>query len=184
MSVRVWLQDRNNKFAFFKYTVYFLLTLNIYLFSVSGTLTETIDTAAWVVILALFEWETRTMGRERSSLEKALLWILGLGSYGVIVYACYSYMEQSMWLDFDNSLTWILVILGMEYEVWDSGPYSLDEWQIRNIVKFCLYGALFVFAVLWGFEGEFLDFYDAVLWLLSFIVIELNIFEFEHKRLL
>lgn len=41
--------------------------------------------------------------------------------------------------------------------------------------KMCLYSTLFGAAVYWGFEGTFLDFWDAVLWLFAFFVIEGNV---------
>ncbi|MBD3807047.1 hypothetical protein [Sulfuricurvum sp.] len=55
---------RTGQFVLFKYTIYTLLAFNIYLFAMNGTFTETIDTAAWVAILALFEWETHHLKEE------------------------------------------------------------------------------------------------------------------------
>ena len=50
-------------------------------------------------------------------------------------------------------------------------------------MKGLLYLALFVCAVYWGFYGDFLDFWDAFLWLLAFFMIELNIFNWhEHVK--
>ena len=31
----------------------------------------------------------------------------------------------------------------------------------------------------WGFVGDFLDFWDAFLWLVAFVFIELNIFQWQ-----
>jgi hypothetical protein len=36
-------------------------------------------------------------------------------------------------------------------------------------------------AVYWGFEGEFLDFWDAALWLFAFFFIEMNVFEWQRE---
>ena len=36
-------------------------------------------------------------------------------------------------------------------------------------------------AAYWGFEGTFLDFWDAFLWLVAFIFIELNIFQWHEE---
>jgi hypothetical protein len=68
---------RTGQFILFKYTIYTLLAINIYLFSINGTFTETIDTAAWMVILALFEWETISLKEEYSGmLEKIAIALL------------------------------------------------------------------------------------------------------------
>lgn len=173
---------RTGQFILFKYMIYALLAFNIYLFAMNGTFTETIDTAAWVVILALFEWETRHLKEENWSVfEKGVISLLSIFGYSVIVYSCYSYFIEAEWLDFANALTWILVVLVLQYDIYFPGHYGKSEWTARNILKFALYGALFVFAVMWGIEGEALDFYDAFLWILSFFVIEMNIFNFEHR---
>lgn len=173
---------RTGQFILFKYMIYALLAFNIYLFAMNGTFTETIDTAAWVIILGLFEWETRHLKEEHWSIfEKGVITLLSVFGYSVIVYSCYSYFIETEWLDFANALTWILVVLVLQYDIYFPGHYGKSEWTARNILKFGLYGALFVFAVMWGLEGEALDFYDAFLWILSFFVIEMNIFNFEHR---
>lgn len=173
---------RTGQFILFKYMIYALLATNIYLFSVNGTFTETIDTAAWVVILALFEWETISLKEEYSGiLEKIFIAFLTLAGYSVILFSAYSYYLESEWLDLANSITWILVILVLQYDVHFPGHYGQSEWTKRNIIKLVLYGALFCFAVMWGIQGEALDFYDSFLWILSFFVIEMNVFNFEHR---
>lgn len=173
---------RTGQFILFKYTIYALLAINVYLFSVNGTFTETIDTAAWVVILALFEWETISLKEEYSGmLEKIAIALLTLVGYGVIFFSAYSYYQESEWLDLANSVTWILVILVLQYDVHFPGHYGQSEWTARNSIKIALYAALFVFAIIWGVQGEALDFYDSFLWILSFFVIEMNVFNFEHR---
>lgn len=175
-------RTRTGQFILFKYMIYALLAFNIYLFAMNGTFTETIDTAAWVIILGLFEWETRHLREEHWSVfEKGVITLLSVFGYSVIVYSCYSYFIGAEWLDFANALTWILVVLALQYDIYFPGHYGKSEWTARNILKLTLYGALFVFAIMWGIQGEALDFYDAFLWILSFFVIEMNIFNFEHR---
>jgi hypothetical protein len=173
---------RTGQFILFKYTIYTLLAINIYLFAINGTFTETIDTAAWVLILALFEWETISLKEAYSGMfEKVAITLLTLIGYGVIFFSAYSYYQESEWLDLANSITWILVILVLQYDVYFPGHYGHNEWTARNILKIALYGSLFVFAIIWGIQGEALDFYDSFLWILSFFVIEMNVFNFEHR---
>ena len=40
---------------------------------------------------------------------------------------------------------------------------------------------LFGAAAYWGVAGDFLDFWDAALWLFAFIFIELNVFEWQYE---
>ena len=52
--------------------------------------------------------------------------------------------------------------------------------HVTKYIKFALYGILFAAAAYWGYAGDFLDFWDAALWLFAFIFIELNVFEWQH----
>ena len=172
------------QFILFKYVVYTLLTINIYLFSVSGTFTETIDTAAWVMVLGLFEWETRSMGSKYANrLEPAVIALLSAFCYAVITYSAYSYFIESEWLDLANAITWILIVLVLQYEIYSPNHHEKDGWSFRSVLKVVLYTALFVFAVVWGVKGKALDFYDSFLWILSFFIIEMNVFNFEHRHI-
>jgi hypothetical protein len=44
-----------------------------------------------------------------------------------------------------------------------------------------LYFMLFAAAGYWGFEGDFLDFWDAILWLFAFFVIERNVISWREE---
>jgi hypothetical protein len=48
-------------------------------------------------------------------------------------------------------------------------------------IKGILYAILLFCAIYWGVEGSFLDFWEAFLWLLAFIFIELNIFQWNSE---
>ena len=50
-----------------------------------------------------------------------------------------------------------------------------------KVIKIILYSILFLCAGYWGFAGDFLDFWDASLWLFAFIFIELNVFEWQYE---
>jgi hypothetical protein len=49
--------------------------------------------------------------------------------------------------------------------------------------KFILYSILFIAAVYWGIYGDFVDFWDAFLWLLAFFFIEMNVVEWRHESI-
>lgn len=87
-------------------------------------------------------------------------------------------------VDVINSAAWILVVILLEIEVrlltrWGGG--SRPTASVANGLKIILYGTLVVAAVYWGFKGDFLDFWDAALWLFAFVFIELNVFEWQQE---
>lgn len=258
-------------FRAFKYTIYCLLALNIYLFfseeylaSIEvfgdsltlGNLTEafsaTIDTAAWVVLLLIFELETAVIPDEK--LESGLKWVLlGLKAvaYGFIVWAFWGYAAKWGYLghtqpfsiddvcslvgqgfswvddldqypaldtvscaalqaqallqisgtqiigavdsvkaiqnlalvDIINAADWLVIVVLLEVEVFLQLRDLLNKKRlfIFKFTKGMLYAVLFFCAIYWGILGDFLDFWDAFLWLVAFIFIELNIFQWHEE---
>ena len=55
--------------------------------------------------------------------------------------------------------------------------------HVSTFMKFILYSTLLFAAVYWGVKGDFLDFWDAFLWLVAFVFIELNVFEWRAEEL-
>lgn len=90
-------------------------------------------------------------------------------------------LQSAIWLaatDFINAAAWILVVLVLEVEVrsvLSSRRLGTSGGGVIYPIKLLLYFILFAAAVYWGFEGEFLDFWDAILWLFAFFVIERNV---------
>jgi hypothetical protein len=257
-------------FQLLKYTIYGLLMLNTWLFLqeelvsldrlfadginrelLIQAFSATIDTAAWVVLLLMFELETYVIPDEK--IEGAVKWGLhGLRAfcYLFIFSACWGYISEMLyyyevaplsvadacnlvgkdwsilvkldefvdltadtcgtlqgelwqvgaggvvadgdklsatrwlaWTDVINSATWILVVLVLEADVRLQlrGAYA-GRWLLASKVsKVVLYGILFAAAVYWGFEGDFLDFWDAFLWLFAFFFIEQNLFAWQQE---
>jgi len=267
--------SRENVFQLFKYTVYALLTLNVYLFFaeewaaashrfVSGVALEdiiegfaaSIDTAAWVVLLLMFELETYVLSDEQFS--RRVTWTLhGIRAtcYAFIVYAFYGYVSKLLflfnavplanvsdlcslvanqwayavdfdeyelitaancatvstatsffqlsgltavvdalglrditrlaWVDVINSAVWLLVVMVLELDVFFQEKNRLEGMILRvsNVSKFALYSLLLLAAIYWGVKGDFVDFWDAFLWLVAFVFIELNVFEWRQESL-
>ena len=86
-------------------------------------------------------------------------------------------------IDVVNSGTWLVVVILLEAEVWLQLKDLLTERVLRisKIVKGFFYAILFVCAIYWWFYGDFLDFWDAFLWLVAFIFIEMNIFKWHEE---
>ena len=253
-----------------KYAVYLLLSFNIYLFlqeellALSFTFADgiepgqliqafsaTIDTAAWVILLLMFELETSVL--DDRNIRGPVKWGLhGLRGfcYIALTYAFTGYYQELVtlyevvplsisdacslvaadysllvdldeyvpldaincaalsgqvftvadfnilvdsetlrsaqllaWVDVVNAADWILVVIVLEVEVRLQlrGKLSDQVMAATKVIKIILYSILFLCAGYWGFAGDFLDFWDASLWLFAFIFIELNVFEWQYE---
>lgn len=178
----MWLSLHPQLFTAFKYVLYTLLTINIGLFLRHGTLNEALDSLGWVLLLGVFEWETRALGEEYlSRREKIVIWVLQLVGYGLAINAARVYFSIGEWVDFANAALWLLVCCTIVYDVFVPGEFGSLEWEIRNGFKILLYIAILAIALYWGITSDWLDFYDALLWILCFFMIELNIFKHETE---
>lgn len=88
------------------------------------------------------------------------------------------------WTDAINAATWLLVVVVLEADVWleQSGRMTPNLLRLSKISKFVLYGTLFCAAVHWAVEGDFVDFWDALLWLVAFVFIEMNFFKWQSEE--
>ena len=267
--------DRLKVFHYFKYTVYALLTVNVYLFfseewaAVShrfadglapGDIIEafaaSIDTAAWVALLLMFELQTFVLTDEQATRRTTVtLHVLRAFCYIVIVFAFIGYVTKLVfllgatpltgttdlcslvpgewaytidldeydgitaancagfsdatsffqltglqavvdqrgltditrlaWVDVINAGVWLLVVLLLEIDVrlQERGKFEGLALRISNLSKYALYSILLLAAVYWGIKGDFVDFWDAFLWLVAFAFIELNVFEWRKESL-
>jgi len=265
--------DRGRLFQLFKYAVYALLTANIFIFfaeewaaaphrfaagialgDIIEGFTATIDTAAWVVLLLMFELETHVLD-EKHFTPKVTWTLHGFRAicYGFIVYSFFGYaiklsfllgtsplpniadlcmlvdgewayaidldeyklltavncltfsaagaflqfpglaavVDQSgfsdiiwlAWVDVINAGVWLLVVLVLEIDVrlQDRNMLVGAALKISSLSKYVLYSTLFLAAGYWAFNGDFVDSWDAFLWLVAFIFIELNVFDWRQE---
>ncbi len=86
-------------------------------------------------------------------------------------------------VDIVNAGTWLIIVVLLQAEVWLQLKDMLTDRLIliAKITKGLFYSVLFVCAAYWGINGTFLDFWDAFLWLVAFIFIELNIFQWHEE---
>ena len=273
MEARTSYFGNDTRFRLFKaakYAVYLLLSFNIYLFlqeellALSFTFADgielgeiiqafsaTIDTAAWVILLLMFELETSVLDDRK--IRGPVRWLLhGLRGfcYVALTYAFTGYYQELVtlydvaplsvadacslvaadysllvdldeyvpldmancsalagqvftlsdfniladsetlraaqllaWVDVINAADWILVVIVLEVEVRLQlrGDLSEQIMAATKLIKLALYSILFLCAGYWGYAGDFLDFWDASLWLFAFIFIELNVFEWQYE---
>jgi len=86
-------------------------------------------------------------------------------------------------VDIVNAADWLIIVVLLELEVFLQLHDKLSRRLMvaAKYVKVFFYLILFVCAAYWGVKSTFLDFWDAFLWLGSFIFIELNIFHWNSE---
>ncbi len=219
--------NKLNWFSVFKYLVYAALIANVALFfkddweaaahvfqdslpfaRIIEGFAASIDTAAWVILLLLFELETCQLSEEVLVRPTGLV-IRGLRvlCYGVIVYAFTGYLSKALgfglyapagvadagtlvqatrlaWVDVVNSGTWLLILALLELDVRSGVKGLFASWfaTASRLAKYLLYAVIAGAAVYWGLFGTFLDFWDAFLWIAAFVFIERNVWKPDEPR--
>lgn len=86
-------------------------------------------------------------------------------------------------IDIINAGDWLIIVFLLEVEVWLQTRNKLTRkmMTVSKYTKGFFYMVLFFCAAYWGMEGSFLDFWDAFLWLVAFLFIELNIFRWHEE---
>lgn len=159
----------------FKTAVFALLGANLVLFHFFGTATQTLDTAAWLVLLVLFEIETagrvRLDGWRQPALRAARL-VAG----AAVVAAAVGYVLESAWLDALNAWLWLAVVVLLEAEV-RLPRLVRSRRSVFVAATGIIYGALLFLVAVWAWQGDWLDAWDALLWLVAFFAIEMNVLD-------
>jgi len=175
------LEDPRTRFRIFKFTVYGLLTFNLYLLIREGFSAEVLDQVGWLILLGVFEWESTTLHRDYHPREKLALGLAQAIGYVTVIAGWIGYWLTALWPEFINATLWLIVVALLFTDVHRPAHFGSLAWRVRNLLKLATYAGLVGCAVYWGIYGSLIDFYDAVLWIVCFAVVELNIFSFEQK---
>lgn len=153
-----------------KAAVFALLACNTAIFVVSGTLSEALDSVAWLSLLVSFELETGFSGRFSGARAAAVLRGVRFAAAAAILAAGVGYFRNDDWLDAINLGLWIAVIILLEFDV---RAGRARPWLM--VIAFVLYTGLALLVAAWAWRGEWFDAYDALLWLIAFFTIEINL---------
>jgi hypothetical protein len=161
-------------FPWLKASIFALLAANAGGYALFGRPTEAIDSFAWLTLLALFELETaypQWLGRKRvGTLVRAGRLVAGLA----VVMAAIGFVHEREWLDAVNATLWIAVVILLEFEVRYLDAVSRHRQLFAGIAG-SLYSGMAVLVLIWAWAGEWFDAYDALLWLVAFVALELNV---------
>ena len=94
-------------------------------------------------------------------------------------------IQRLTWVDVINSMAWILIVLVLELDIRLRRKQKFSEFMLTmsRAIKLLLYTTVLLAAIYWGFLGDFLDFWDAFLWLVAFFFIEMNLFSKDTKQI-
>jgi hypothetical protein len=156
----------------FKLAIVVLLTFNVAIYAIADTLISAFDALAWLMLLILYELETNGANLlTQNSLNRARTVLIA-----VIALVFISYVHEGEWLDVVNSSLWFVLIALLELEVrWPDivVGYQKSYWLVTGTV----FAGLIVMVILWGLQSAWLDVYDAVLWIVAFGFIEVDIIQ-------
>ena len=86
-------------------------------------------------------------------------------------------------IDVVNAATWLIIVFLLEVEVYLQLKDKLTSRMLfaAKFIKGFFYLILLYCAIHWGVKSTFLDFWDAFIWLVAFVFIELNIFQWNAE---
>ncbi len=155
-------------------SLYLLLAGNTLWYLVFGAWTKGLDSLAWFVLLMLFAVETGYAKWLDKQQARGVVHLLRLGAAAAIVASASGYVQQQEWLDAVNIGLWILVVALLECELRYQHLVARRRRLFTNSA-IVLYIAIAALIPLWALRGEWLDAYDAVLWVCAFALIEMNV---------
>lgn len=161
----------------FKIAIFALLVCNAVIYAFVDAPSAAVDAIAWLLLLALFEWETEFSERLSTTTTVHIARIAAIFAVGA---ATIAYGHEQAWLDFANSGLWIAVVVMLEYEVRFPHIVARHPGALMGIAA-GLYGGLTVLVLIWASRGEWLDAYDAVLWIIAFVTIEMDMLRFSQR---
>jgi hypothetical protein len=161
-------------YSWFKAAVFGLLAANTAAYVATGTASEALDSAAWLTLLLAFELETGLGGRFAQGRLAAVLHGVRLAAAAAIFVAGIGYVLNGEWLDAANVGLWIAVVAFLESEV--RYPAFVAAQRTRfTAAAGTLYSGLAILVLVWLWQGDWFDAYDAALWLVAFVTIEINV---------
>lgn len=156
-----------------KLALFALLSANTVYFLLEGTASKALDASAWLLLLMLFEAETRFAERLSRGHLRLMLRAMRFAAAAGVAAAAIRYVIEGNTLDAANTFLWIAVVIVLETEI--RRPDLVQRARtVFSALAFTLYAALGLLVLAWALRGEWFDAYDAALWLAAFAILETN----------
>ena len=161
----------------FKLALVVLLTLNATIFAMVDTLISAVDALVWLALLVLYELEANSAAPMAENTLKRIRNVL----IAIISLVFVSYVHDSEWLDVVNSALWFVLIILLELEVrWPDKVYQYRQSYWLSTVT--VFAGLIAMVIAWAWQSAWLDVYDAILWIVAFGSIEVDIFQILQRK--
>jgi hypothetical protein len=158
----------------FRVAIFALLVCNTAYYVFAGTLSKGLDAAAWLVLLALFALETGLPGSIRTRGAAIAVRSARLVAASAVCAAGVVYVIEDDWLDAVNTGLWIAIVAMLEFEV--RRPLAVARYRVWfGGTASVLYTGLAMLVFTWMWRDEWFDAYDALLWLMAFALIEMDL---------
>lgn len=169
------------RIAAIKPAIFALLLINAAIYATTGRFSEGLDAFAWFALLALFEIEARCPRWTRMPRNAIALDLLRLPAAAGVAIAAFNFIREQEWLDAANAWLWIGVVIVLELQV--RAPLLVARYRNAfTAISLTLYGTLAVVALVWLVRREWLDGYDALLWIAAFALIEMDLLRLASQR--
>ena len=158
----------------FRRALFALLAGNTAYYLFAGTVSKGLDAAAWFVLLSLFALETGWPGALRTRGARIAVRGARLAAAAAIAAAGIAYLIEKNWLDVLNTALWIAIVVMLEVEV--RFPRAVKRYRTGfAATAAALYTGLVLLVFAWLWRGEWFDAYDALLWIIAFALIEMDL---------
>ena len=158
----------------FKAVLFALLAANAAYFALAGTASKALDACAWLLLLVLFEAETRFAVELARGHRRFALRAIRLAAAAGVIAATVGYFFEDNALDAANSLLWIAMVVLLELEV-RRPQLAQRARRILSVIALSVYAGLALLVFMWAWRGDWFDAYDALLWLFAFAALELGV---------
>jgi hypothetical protein len=168
-------------YGWFKAAIFTLLAADAAGFALFGRPSEALDSLAWLLLLALLELETAYPQRLAAKRVAALVHSVRIAAGVAVVGAAIGFVYEGEWLDALNAALWIAVVVLLEIEVRFLAAVERHR-RAFALTAGTLYAGMAALVGVWAWRGEWFDAYDALLWLVAFVTLEINILQTLRAR--
>lgn len=94
-----------------------------------------------------------------------------------------NYTRYQALADVFNAAAWLFIVCILEIDVWLKlkNRFKGVIKTVSGFLKIAGYAVLLAAAVFWAYNGLLLDFWDAFLWIVAFVFIEMNLIQWKPK---
>ena len=153
----------------FKLAIVVLIAVNVVIYAAVDNLIGAVDSLAWLMLLVLYELDANCAGlMGDKNLHRIRTFLIV-----VIALVFLAYVHDREWLEVINFIFWFALITLLELEAHLPDKvfkYRISYWWATVIV----FTGLIAMVMVWACQSAWLDVYDAILWVIAFGSIEVD----------